>query len=87
VALTNAANHAHASVVHVELDAHDSILQLEIRDDGIGGADPEQGSGLVGLSDRLEALGGTLQLTSPAGDGTTMRIEVPVESNAMAPGP
>jgi signal transduction histidine kinase len=86
-ALTNAAKHAHASVVHVELDAHDSILQLEIRDDGIGGADPEQGSGLVGLSDRLEALGGTLQLTSPAGDGTTMRIEVPVESNATAPGP
>jgi signal transduction histidine kinase len=78
-ALTNAAKHAHASVVHVELDAHDSILQLEIRDDGIGGADPEQGSGLLGLSDRLEALGGTLELSSPAGDGTTMLIELPVE--------
>jgi signal transduction histidine kinase len=79
-ALTNAAKHAHASVVHVELDAHDSILQLEIRDDGIGGADPEQGSGLLGLSDRLEALGGTLELSSPAGDGTTMLIELPVET-------
>jgi signal transduction histidine kinase len=79
-ALTNAAKHAHASVVHVELDAHDSILQLKIRDDGIGGADPEQGSGLLGLSDRLEALGGTLELSSPAGDGTTMLIELPVET-------
>jgi signal transduction histidine kinase len=76
-ALTNAAKHAHASVVKVELDAHDAILQLAIRDDGIGGADPSRGSGLVGLSDRIEALGGTLKVTSPTGIGTTLLIELP----------
>jgi signal transduction histidine kinase len=78
-ALTNAAKHAHASVVKVELDAHDAILQLAIRDDGLGGADPSRGSGLVGLSDRIEALGGTLEVTSPTGGGTTLLIELPVE--------
>jgi signal transduction histidine kinase len=76
-ALTNAAKHARASVVKVELDTHDAILQLAIRDDGIGGADLNQGSGLVGLSDRIEALGGTLEVTSPAGNGTTLLVEVP----------
>jgi glucose-6-phosphate-specific signal transduction histidine kinase len=65
-ALTNAVKHARASVVHVELDTHGEILRLAIRDDGIGGADPGQGSGLVGLSDRIEALGGTLKVASPA---------------------
>jgi signal transduction histidine kinase len=78
-ALTNATKHAHASIVNVELDAHDAIMQLAIRDDGGGGADPRRGSGLVGLSDRIEALGGTLQVTSPAGKGTTLQIEVPLE--------
>ena len=77
--MTNAAKHAQASVVNVELDTHDAILQLAIQDDGIGGADPDQGSGLVGLSDRIEALGGTLQVTSPAGNGTTLLIQVPLE--------
>jgi signal transduction histidine kinase len=88
-ALTNAAKHAHASLVNVQLDAHDALLQLAIRDDGIGGADVSRGSGLVGLSDRIEALGGTLQLTSPAGNGTTLLIEVPLESqsNAVSPEP
>jgi signal transduction histidine kinase len=83
-ALTNAAKHAHASVVRVELDAHDSIVQLAISDDGVGGADPEQGSGLVGLSDRIEALGGTLEVTSPAGSGTTLLIEMPVDGPSGA---
>ena len=78
-ALTNAAKHADASVVHVELDAQDGTVTLSIRDDGIGGADPAQGSGLVGLSDRIEALGGTLEVRSPAGHGTQVLIEVPVE--------
>jgi signal transduction histidine kinase len=54
-------------------------LQLAIRDDGLGGADPSRGSGLVGLSDRIEALGGTLEVTSPTGSGTTLLIELPVE--------
>jgi signal transduction histidine kinase len=77
-ALTNAAKHAQASVVNVELDAHDSTLRLSIRDDGVGGADLRRGSGLVGLSDRIAALGGTLDVTSPAGAGTTLRIELPL---------
>jgi signal transduction histidine kinase len=87
-ALTNAAKHAHASVVRVELDTHDAILQLAIRDDGIGGADL-RGSGLVGLSDRIEALGGTLQVTSPAGKGTILLIDVPLgaQSSAVSPEP
>jgi signal transduction histidine kinase len=80
-ALTNAAKHAHASVVNVELDAHGAIVRLVIRGDGIGGAGPAKGSGLVGLSDRIEALGGRLQVISPDGSGTTLRIEIPVEAN------
>jgi signal transduction histidine kinase len=77
-ALTNTAKHAHASVVHVELDAQDTTVRLAVRDDGIGGAD-RQGSGLLGLRDRIEALGGTLQVTSPAGKGTKLTIEIPLE--------
>jgi signal transduction histidine kinase len=88
-ALTNAAKHARASVVDVELDTQDAALQLAIRDDGIGEADLSQGSGLVGLSDRIEALGGTLQVTSPVGNGTTLLIEVPLggPSTAVSPEP
>jgi signal transduction histidine kinase len=78
-ALTNAAKHARASDVNVELDTRDAILQLAIRDDGIGGADP-QGSGLVGLSDRIEAVGGMLTLSSQPGDGTHIRVEIPLST-------
>jgi signal transduction histidine kinase len=86
-ALTNAAKHAHASVVHVDVDADDSIVQLAIRDDGVGGAEPGRGSGLIGLTDRVEALGGTLAVTSPAGDGTTLLIEIPLEGQGSALSP
>jgi signal transduction histidine kinase len=79
-ALANAAKHARASAVHIELDTPGTIVRLAIRDDGIGGADPARGSGLVGLSDRIEALGGTLEITSPPGGGTTLLIEIPVQS-------
>jgi signal transduction histidine kinase len=82
--LTNAAKHAHASVVNVTLDTHDAILRLAIHDDGIGGADPAQGSGLLGLSDRIEALGGTLEVASPAGKGTALLIKVPLEEQSSA---
>jgi signal transduction histidine kinase len=87
--LTNVAKHAHASVVNVALDVDDAIVRLAIRDDGVGGADPEHGSGLIGLCDRVEALGGTLQLTSASGRGTTLLIEIPleVESSPGSPGP
>ena len=64
--------------MHVELGTPDMVVRLAIRDDGIGGADPAQGSGLTGLRDRIEALGGTLEVTSPAGNGTTLLIEIPV---------
>jgi len=84
-ALANAAKHARASVVQVELDARDEIVRLAIRDDGIGGADPAQGSGLVGLSDRIEALGGKLEVTSPAGGGTSLLIEIPAGSQISPP--
>ena len=77
-ALANAAKHARASVVHVEVDALDATLRLTIRDDGIGGADPARGSGLTGLRDRIEAVGGTFNVTSPDGGGTTLLIEIPV---------
>ena len=75
-ALANAAKHARASVVHVELDTPDRVVRLAIRDDGIGGADPARGSGLTGLSDRIEAVGGKLEMTSPTGGGTTLLIEI-----------
>jgi signal transduction histidine kinase len=78
-ALTNAAKHARASVVQVAVDAGDSTVQLTIRDDGVGGADPGHGSGLIGLRDRIEALGGKIELESPAGAGTLLRISIPVE--------
>jgi len=77
-ALANAAKHARASVVHVELDARGATLRLAIRDDGIGGADPSRGTGLTGLRDRIEAVGGTLDVSSPADGGTTLLIEIPV---------
>jgi signal transduction histidine kinase len=77
-ALANTAKHARASVVHVELDTPDTGVRLAIRDDGIGGADPVKGSGLTGLRDRIEALGGTFNVTSPADGGTTLLIEIPV---------
>ena len=77
-ALANAAKHAHASAVHIELDAPGATLRLAIRDDGIGGADPARGSGLTGLRDRIEAVGGTFDVTSPADGGTTLLIEIPV---------
>jgi signal transduction histidine kinase len=87
--LAYAAKHAHASVVSVELDTQDTMMRLAIRDDGIGGADPGQGSGLLGLSDRIEALGGTLEVASPAGKGTTLLIELPLDdlSGAVLPRP
>jgi signal transduction histidine kinase len=78
-ALTNAAKHAHASVAAVALEWRDGIVRLSVRDDGVGGADPARGSGLVGLSDRVEALGGTFVLSSPPGAGTSMIVQLPTE--------
>jgi signal transduction histidine kinase len=79
-AVTNAAKHARASAltVTVEADAADAVLRVEVSDDGTGGADFTRGTGLVGLKDRVEALGGRILLHSPHGAGTTLRMEVPL---------
>jgi signal transduction histidine kinase len=76
---TNATKHANASRVVIEAAARDSTLRLSIRDDGAGGADPREGSGLVGLRDRVEALGGSIEISSPAGRGTDVVVELPLE--------
>jgi signal transduction histidine kinase len=83
-ALTNAAKHANASVAHVDVEASDGVLQLSIRDDGDGGADPARGSGLIGLTDRVEALGGTIEVVSPPGEGTSLLVTLPVEAQAAS---
>ena len=80
-ALTNAAKHAHASLVDVRVESDDGMLRVRVRDDGRGGADLAGGSGLVGLTDRVEALGGRLTLHSPPGAGTTMDIDLPIPAS------
>jgi PAS domain S-box-containing protein len=77
-ALTNAAKHSNASVVRIEVAVGEGRMLIAIRDDGIGGADPTQGSGLIGLSDRVEILGGTIEISSPPGGGTAIRATLPV---------
>ncbi|HEY1818650.1 MAG TPA: sensor histidine kinase [Trebonia sp.] len=82
--LTNTAKHARASVVHVTAEVRDASLLISVRDDGVGGAQPSGGSGLVGLRDRVEALGGTFSVDSPAGHGTAVSARLPIE-DATAP--
>jgi PAS domain S-box-containing protein len=79
-ALTNVAKYARATVVHVRVARSGSGVLVEVSDDGAGGADPDSGSGLRGLADRVEALGGSLAVESPAGAGTTLRADIPVEA-------
>jgi PAS domain S-box-containing protein len=78
-ALTNTAKHAQASNASVAVHVGDENLHLLIRDDGVGGADLDKGSGLIGLTDRVEALGGQMQITSAAGDGTSLRVTIPLK--------
>ena len=75
-ALANVAKHANAEMVTVCVEAGRGALSLSVRDDGVGGADPG-GAGLTGLRERAEALGGTLQLTSPPGRGTSVDVKLP----------
>ena len=77
-ALTNAARHARASAISVEAEAVGDVLHVTVRDDGGGGADFTGGTGLAGLKDRVEALGGQILLDSPRGGGTTLRVEFPL---------
>ncbi|MDN3358563.1 GAF domain-containing sensor histidine kinase [Actinomadura sp. DC4] len=76
-ALTNVLKHAHASLTRVRLHRDGSRIHLAICDDGVGGADTTRGSGLTGLKDRVNALGGTVQITSPAGNGTSVLMTIP----------
>jgi signal transduction histidine kinase len=76
--LTNAAKHARASEVTVKVDTDGDDLRLSIRDDGAGGADSGRGSGLIGLRDRVEALGGRLLVSSPVGSGTSLVATIPL---------
>jgi signal transduction histidine kinase len=80
-ALTNVAKHAEASLVQVEVAATDGRVRLDVRDDGIGGADPASGSGLVGLKDRVAATGGTLRVDSRPGQGTSLLVELPLDAS------
>ena len=79
-ALTNTAKHANASVVWVDIAIEGTAVRLSIRDDGIGGADPCLGSGLTGLKDRIEAVGGRLQIASSPGTGTTLAAWIPLDA-------
>jgi signal transduction histidine kinase len=91
-ALTNAAKHARCSHVQVGVRVEEGALTVEVRDDGFGGADPSAGSGLRGLADRVSALGGMLEIESPAGEGTTVTARLTLGSpetgrRAVRPGP
>jgi GAF domain-containing protein len=77
-ALTNASRHAGATRVWVEVQITNGTLHLVIRDDGVGGADPSRGSGLTGLKDRIEALGGRIHIDSAPGRGTHIDVEIPI---------
>jgi signal transduction histidine kinase len=82
-ALTNVAKHAQASEVQLVAKSEDEDIHLSIRDNGIGGVDVGKGSGLVGLIDRVEALGGRISLSSPLGDGTSLDVRIPLRRDAV----
>jgi signal transduction histidine kinase len=81
-ALANIAKHASASRASVSVTTGDGRLRVEVEDDGLGGADPARGTGLRGLADRVEALGGTLHVESPVGEGTRLAAEIPLGGQA-----
>jgi signal transduction histidine kinase len=77
-ALTNVVKYAQATSVDVRVDVQRNRLRLAVHDDGVGGADPKRGTGLTGLADRIEALGGSLTLDSPPGQGTSLHADLPL---------
>jgi signal transduction histidine kinase len=79
--LTNVAKYANATAASVRVAVHHGVLRLDVSDDGVGGADPAGGTGLRGLRDRVEALDGQLMVLSPAGAGTTVIAEIPLEQS------
>jgi signal transduction histidine kinase len=79
--ITNTAKHAQASSIDVAVTSVDGVLRIVARDDGIGGADPARGSGLIGLRDRIETLGGAFSVRSPRGQGTTVEVALPLSGD------
>jgi signal transduction histidine kinase len=86
-ALANVAKHASASRVRIVVSTSDDRLGIEIEDDGVGGADLNRGSGLRGLADRVETLGGTLTVVSPRGGGTSLIAVIPTSNRPGSPAP
>jgi signal transduction histidine kinase len=84
-ALTNTAKHAGASRARVAIAQQNGRIRLSIGDDGIGGADAVRGTGLIGLRDRVEALGGSLTIVSPLGDGTIITVDLPADDGDVRP--
>jgi signal transduction histidine kinase len=84
-ALTNVAKYSAASAVHVRLQQGDDELEVEVIDDGVGGASTERGSGLRGLADRVSAVEGTLSVVSPPGEGTRVLARIPFQASQLAP--
>jgi signal transduction histidine kinase len=82
--VTNTAKHAQASAVNVAVTSAERVLRIVAHDDGIGGADPARGSGLVGLRDRIETLGGSMTVQSPKGEGTTIEVALPLDGGRQA---
>jgi len=78
-ALTNTAKHANGSHADVVVWEADGTLRLRVSDDGVGGAQPKDGTGLTGLHDRVEALGGSIEVTSPVGHGTVLEVSLPTD--------
>jgi signal transduction histidine kinase len=78
--LTNIGKHARATAATVDVARSDGQLVVEVKDDGVGGADTERGTGLRGLADRVEALDGRIRVWSPRGGGTRLRAEIPCVS-------
>ena len=85
-ALTNAAQHANATAVRVTVETAGGVVRLSVSDDGAGGVDPARSSGVVGLRDRVEAIGGTLIVQSRPGEGTRLIAELPAEAGPQDPG-
>jgi signal transduction histidine kinase len=83
-ALANTVKHAGASAAEVSVVAGDGVLRVFVRDDGRGGADLGRGSGLLGLRDRAEALGGRIWLHSSPGTGTTLEVHIPLDGPTLA---
>jgi signal transduction histidine kinase len=82
-ALTNTAKYSHASLVHVRVETRNRTLHIAVRDDGVGGADPARGTGLLGLKERAEAIGGTVSLHSPPAAGTLLDVKLPLDRDEI----